>query len=61
MDESCKVCVYAFASGYSETHQCRRRAPVAEKVPHYEDVREWVPRFPIVMSSDWCGEFERAN
>jgi hypothetical protein len=37
--------------------ECRRHAPVADKVDSSRDLRQWVPRFPIMKVSDWCGEW----
>ena len=57
-------CVYCrFASGVNnyQEHDCRRHAPTPDKVENYVDCRVWVPRWPIVRSDDWCGDFERSN
>ena len=55
-EQFCKDCQYAKKLELSETNEpfhafhCCRRAPIACKNPF--------DRWPIVISDDWCGEFE---
>lgn len=55
--QSCSNCRFGKVRGYAL--ECRRRAPLAEHVASRIDIREWVPRFPIMRLDDWCGEFEK--
>lgn len=55
--KTCDQCVYAGPRRNYEDHECRRRAPVGERVDHWQDLRLWAPRWPIVKAKDWCGEF----
>jgi hypothetical protein len=38
--------------------ECRKHAPELNQVPNHQDLREFVPVFPIMKDIDWCGEFE---
>lgn len=37
--------------------ECRKRAPIVERVEPHHDLRSWVPVFPVMKNIDWCGEF----
>lgn len=54
---TCSACAYAGPRMGYEDHECRRRAPVAERVDAAQDLRQWVPRFPVMKAGDWCGDF----
>ena len=58
--KTCSNCRFAAPRQNYDEWPCRRRAPVAEKVAFSQDLRGWVPRFPIMHGDDWCGEFRRA-
>lgn len=57
MSTTCERCAYSSPS-YHGHRECRRNAPVAEKVESYQDLRLWVPRFPVMRADEWCGEFK---
>lgn len=52
----CSTCRFAEKIGYDD-HQCRRRAPVSERVDACQDLRQWVPRWPVMKGADWCGDW----
>lgn len=52
----CHECIYSVPRGY-QFFECRRRAPIAEKVEHSVDLRGFIPIWPIVKLDDWCGDF----
>lgn len=60
--KTCKDCAHSSeAMGY-DAHQCRRRAPIAVHDPHkhcgvYQEA--FVPRWPLMRGSDWCGDFSQ--
>lgn len=58
-EKACENCRYSEKLGTHDNYDCRRHAPVMEKVKSYFDLREYLPRWPIVKSTDWCGDFER--
>lgn len=57
-DERCGTCRFASPEFNYREHKCRRHAPITEKVESHQDLRRWVPVFPIVSSDDWCGDYE---
>jgi hypothetical protein len=59
LPECCAECRFSGPiQGYDEI-PCQRHAPVSEKVDPARDLRQWVPRFPIMRAAEWCGDFER--
>jgi hypothetical protein len=59
----CAECRFAGPRRGYDQYTCRRRAPIAAHDPNmncgvYED--SFVPRWPLMRGTDWCGEFERA-
>jgi hypothetical protein len=57
---SCKTCFYSGGETNYDDYHCRRHAPICEIVEPSQDLRKYVPRFPIMKGSDWCGEFKEA-
>ena len=55
--ESCKTCRFAGPQFNFEDHECRRRSPVI-LLKHDVNYSLYTPKFPIVRSTDWCGEYE---
>lgn len=59
----CEVCRFAGEGQPKQNRECRRHAPIAENIqpnfdpPHY---RSWKPRWPTMLATDWCGDFELA-
>lgn len=53
---NCANCKFSGRRFNYQDRECRRRAPVTEKIDACLDIREWVPRFPIMRETDWCGE-----
>ena len=59
--ERCEYCRFASPVRNYRVHDCLRHAPKSDKLDNWQDGRVWVPRWPIVRSDDWCGDFERSN
>ena len=57
MINRCGSCRFALKVGFDD-YECRKRSPVQERVEHYVDMRGWVPRWPVMKSADWCGDYE---
>jgi hypothetical protein len=60
MTSTCPQCAFSAPSA-NDTFECRRRSPVAERVEAWQDLRLWLPRFPVMQYNDWCGEFQADN
>ena len=59
----CAECRFAGPRRGYDQYPCRRRAPIAVNDPYMNcGVLEnsFVPRWPLMRGTDWCGEFERA-
>ena len=57
--QSCGKCVYAKVASY-DSYTCQRHAPIAvldlnKNAGVYQEA--FVPRWPVVSSKDWCGDF----
>jgi 5-methylcytosine-specific restriction endonuclease McrA len=37
---------------------CQRHAPTVEKVESWVDIRQYVPRWPLMHRDQKCGDFE---
>lgn len=59
--DGCKTCRFASELVSYSVHQCRRHAPRYEVVPHWTDLRKYVPTWPLVNSGDWCGDHEKRS
>lgn len=57
----CHNCEFSKKTNLFDDYECRRRAPVSEKVSASQDLKEWVPRWPKMSSKDWCGEFKERD
>lgn len=55
---SCVDCKYSGGRIGYEDYPCKRHSPVIEKVHSCHDIREFIPVWPIMKASDWCGDFE---
>jgi hypothetical protein len=58
MDRQCSNCRFAGKKQNYDDWPCQRHAPVAERVTSSQDLRMWVPQFPIMRGRDSCGDFE---
>lgn len=56
----CESCAFANEKTMWE-YECRKRSPHMNKVDYCQDIRGFVPVWPIVKFNDWCGEFASAN
>ena len=59
----CAECRFAGPRRGYDQYTCRRRAPIAAHDPNMHcGVLEnsFLPRWPLMRGTDWCGEFERA-
>lgn len=56
---ACEDCRFAGPKRNYNDHECRRHAPEMVTVPHWQDIRLHVPRWPVVRSDDWCGDYVR--
>lgn len=61
MSEACKLCRFAGSQHGYDSYPCQRHAPTTAHDPskHVGVYPEaFPPRFPMMMGSDWCGDFE---
>lgn len=54
---ACKDCEFAGQKQNYDDYPCQRNAPITAHTESNQDLRVWVPRFPIMHGDDWCGEF----
>lgn len=57
-EQCCANCRFGASRYEWENTPCRRHAPATEKVESWQDLRGFVPRWPIMKAHDWCGDWE---
>ena len=55
---NCKMCKFSISGNGYDNYDCRRQAPSMVRVEAWQDIREFVPKFPVMHGDDWCGAFE---
>jgi len=55
--KSCAQCGHAGPRLNLDDYECRKRAPVAERMEPTPNASRWVPRWPMMKAEEWCGEF----
>ena len=62
--KACCMCRFAGEREGGGTRPCKRKAPIAVHDPQkYVGIASeaFVPRWPMVMDSDWCGDFDLSD
>lgn len=60
MNDTCETCRFAEPKrDYGRTQECRRHAPAGLTVPHWHDLRQYIPIWPVMEPYNWCGDFEK--
>jgi hypothetical protein len=58
-NETCATCRYAGRERGYKKHFCLRHAPIAAHDPAFGVCPDaFVPRWPVMQASDWCGDYE---
>jgi len=56
--DNCETCRMWRVVREGDYGQCRRHAPTPEVEAYIDDEPKQWSRWPITVSSEWCGEFE---